>query len=59
MDGKKRYGNITKLPELRENFAMNCIPEGMEKMTVADYPAFLSGRRKLMADKIKKYFESL
>ena len=32
---------------------MNCIPEGMEEMTVKDYPAFLTSRRKLMAQKIK------
>lgn len=57
--GKKRYGNITDLLELKENFRMNCIPEGMERMTVADYPAFLVARRKLMAQKIKMYFSTL
>ena len=35
--GKKRYGNITDLNELRENFRMNCIPDGVEKMDVEDY----------------------
>lgn len=57
--GLKRYGNITDLHELRENFAMNCIPDGVEKMAVEDYPAFLTERRKLMAQKIKTYFNSL
>jgi hypothetical protein len=57
--GKKRYGNITNLDELRENFRMNCIPDGMEKMGFEDYRTFLDERRKLMAQKIKKYFEAL
>src|SRR5262245_40315461 len=57
--GKKRYGNIIELTDLKENFRMNCIPEGMERMTVADYPAFLVARRKLMAQKIKVYFAAL
>jgi hypothetical protein len=57
--GKKRYGNISDLDELRENFRMNCIPDGMEKMSFEDYRTFLDERRKLMAQKIKKYFEAL
>lgn len=57
--GPKLYGNITDLDELKRNFIMNCIPEGMEQMTVADYPAFLAQRRVLMAQKIKTYFASL
>jgi hypothetical protein len=57
--GLKRYGNITDLDELRENLRMNCIPDGMEKMSVEDYAAFLAERRKLMAQKIKVYFQGL
>ena len=57
--GKKRYGNITDLDELRDNFRMNCIPDGVEKMGVEDYRTFLDERRKLMAQKIKKYFVAL
>ena len=57
--GKKRYGNITDLVELRENFRMNCIPDGVEKVGIEDYRTFLDERRKLMAQKIKKYFETL
>src|SRR5262249_26019247 len=57
--GKKRYGNIATLEALRENLRMHAIPEGMESMTVADYPSFLSERRKLMAQKIKTYFQGL
>jgi hypothetical protein len=57
--GEKKYGNITEPDELHENFAMNCIPTGMEHMTVDDYPDFLAARRELMAQKIKIYFEGL
>lgn len=57
--GPKRYGNITDLDALRENLRMNCVPGGVEEMTVEDYPAFLAERRKLMAQKIRSYFESL
>ena len=39
--GPKQYGNIDDEDTLRANLAMNCIPEGMESMTLVDYPAFL------------------
>ena len=57
--GQKRYGNITDPNKLSENLRKNCIPEGMEVMTATNYPAFLAERRKLIAQKIKTYFESL
>jgi len=57
--GPKRYGNITDMDELRENFRMNCIPDGMDQVTVGDYRDFLAERRKLMAQKIRTYFEEL
>ena len=57
--GQKRYGNITDLDDLENNFRANCIPDGMEEMTVDDYSSFLSTRRMLMAQKIRKYFEGL
>ena len=38
---------------------MNCLPPGMETMTVDDYRGFLAARRALMAQKIKLYFETL
>ncbi len=57
--GPKRYGNITSVDELQENYRMNCIPDGVEHMTEADYPAFLALRRTLMAQKLRTYFESL
>lgn len=57
--GERRYGNITDPAELEINLSMNCIPNGIENMTVDDYPAFLTERRRLIAEKIKTYFYSL
>lgn len=63
--GQKKYGNITDLNMLQENFRMNCIPEhcisqdGIAKMTVDGYSDFLAERRKLMSQKIKMYFNGL
>lgn len=57
--GAKRYGNISDLDELRHNMRMNCIPDGVEQMAAEDYQVFLAARRKLMAQKIKTYFEVL
>jgi len=57
--GEKLYGNITDLDQLRDNYEMNCIPDGIENMTIEDYDDFLIKRRKLMAKKIKEYFKVL
>jgi hypothetical protein len=57
--GEKHYGNICDYRELQENFRMNCIPDGMELMTIDDYSNFLAERRRLMAQKIRSYFEEL
>lgn len=57
--GPRLYGNITDMDELTENLKINCIPKGMEEMTVNEFPDFLAERRKLMAAKIRTYFESL
>ena len=57
--GKKKFGGITDLAELKQNLAMNCIPEAMLDGGALDYDAFLEQRRKLMAAKMKIYFESL
>lgn len=58
-NGQKKYGNIINMEELNANLAMNCIPDGMQAMTAADYPDFLAKRRIMMAQKIKTYFLGL
>ncbi|SET00477.1 GmrSD restriction endonuclease domain-containing protein [Anaerobranca gottschalkii] len=50
---------IENLEELKENMKENCIPESIFEMEVGDYEQFLNERRKLMAQKIKKYYFSL
>lgn len=38
---------------------MHAIPDGVEKMSVTDYPAFLVKRRQFMAARIRKCFAAL
>jgi hypothetical protein len=57
--GPKRYGGITDPETLRQNFAQNCLPESMLSGQVPDYDTFLAERRRLMALRIKHWFEVL
>lgn len=57
--GNKKYGGITDLAELTSNLAMSCIPETVLDGHAADYDGFLDCRRKLMASRIKTYFQTL
>lgn len=57
--GEKRYGNITDTDELHANLAVHCIPDGTHGMGIHDYQDFLRERRKLMARRIRTYFEGL
>ena len=57
--GKKRYGGIIDEVEMRSNLAANCVPASMLDDGSMDYEDFLTERRKLMALKIKQWFEVL
>jgi hypothetical protein len=57
--GKKKYGGITDLAEMRANLRTNCLPESLLDGEIPVYDGFLEQRRKLMATKLKTYFESL
>lgn len=57
--GKKKYGGITDVAQMRENLRTSCIPERMLDGDIPDYDAFLEERRKLMAEKIRTYFAKL
>lgn len=57
--GKKKYGNIVTLEDLKANLEMNCIPENMNEMDAGQFSEFLAKRRVLMAKKIKRWFNSL
>jgi hypothetical protein len=57
--GKKRYGGITNVADLRANLMMNCIPTSLLEGAIPAYDDFLDERRRLMALKIKTWFEAL
>ncbi len=56
---KAETGSIIDEKVLRENLAMNCIPEDIFEMDYTRYDEFLEKRRALMAQKIRKYYENL
>lgn len=57
--GSALYGNITDIGTLKLNMEGNCIPLDIVDMDYTSYPDFLVARRKLMAKKIKNYYENL
>jgi hypothetical protein len=57
--GPKKYGNIVDRAELLENFEMSCIPAEMLSESPPSYDEFLDLRRKMMALRIKKWFDWL
>ncbi len=52
-------GTILNEEDLKNNLKMNCIPEKIFSMQASDYDEFLLERRKMMAEKIKKYYYSM
>lgn len=57
--GKKKYGGITDLEELKKNLREHSIPESILSTPEENYDDFLEERRGLMAAKIKMYFAKL
>lgn len=57
--GPKKYGGIATIEEMRANLRMSCLPECMLDGEIPFFDDFLEQRRKLMARKIKTYFEGL
>ena len=57
--GAKKYGGITTIEEMWANLRMSCLPECMLDGEIPSFDDFLEQRRKLMAQKIKTYFEGL
>lgn len=57
--GLKKYGGITNKAEMVANLGMNCIPAEMLDGNIKDFGEFLAERRRLMALKIKTWFEVL
>lgn len=56
---ENKYGAINTLDDLYKNMEENCIPRSFVDMTIDNYEEFLKERRKLMAQKLKQYYESL
>ncbi len=57
--GKLVFGGIDRLDEFEANLEANCIPSNIHEMTVEHNVDFLDARRKLMAQKIKHYYQGL
>lgn len=56
---ENKYGAINSIEDLKANMKENCIPESFVNMTIDNYDEFLKERRKLMAQKIKDYYNTL
>ena len=56
---ENKYGAINTLDDLYKNMEENCIPRSFVDMTIDNYDEFLKERRKLMAKKIKEYYNVL
>jgi hypothetical protein len=57
--GKKKYGGITDLADLKANLRMHCVPGSLLDGEIFGYDDFLEERRQLMALKIKQWFRVL
>ena len=57
--GELKHGSLNNMQALSENLKMNCIPESIFNLDVKDYEDFLIERRKLMAEKIRHYYQHL
>jgi hypothetical protein len=55
--GKRLYGGITDEKTLLQNLEDNCLPKNLLEEGISDYDTFLYERRRLIALKIKKWFE--
>ena len=59
-DGRIEVGTICDAAELAENLQTNCVPADVVNWSIDDYESkFLPARRKMMAEKIRKYYEAL
>lgn len=57
--GKKKYGGIVEEDDMRANLRMSCLPDAILDGEIPEYDDFLEQRRRLMAQKIKAWFEGL
>lgn len=57
--GETIYGGIDNIQDFEKNIKDNCISNNIHELTAEHYQEFLINRRKMMAEKIKKYYQSL
>ena len=57
--GECCIGTILNADELYRNLEINCIPATILNMQACNYDEFLFERRKMMAEKIRKYYYSI
>lgn len=57
--GNYVIGNLKSEEAIKKNLADNCIPVEIKTWTFEKYEDFLAERRKLMAEKIRNYYEKL
>lgn len=57
--GDLKIGEITQQTDLEANLAENAIPAFIHEVTAENYQQFLEARRKLMARKIRDYYQAL
>ena len=58
-NGNALIENISDMGMLRSNMEANCIPSDIFDMNVSSYDVFLSQRRRLMAQLIRRYYMGL
>lgn len=59
LDNNTLVSGLSTEQELLDNLKMNCVPTEIMKWALIDYQEFLHLRRKLMALKIKEYYNKL
>lgn len=57
--GVLSLGEITDRQDLERNLDENAIPRSVDQVAAANYPEFLAERRRLMAQRIRTYFDQL
>lgn len=52
-------GEINDEKKLKENMKMNCVPESILSMTTSNYDESLEKKRRLMIEKILRFYKNL
>ncbi|BDZ57648.1 hypothetical protein GCM10025872_13050 [Barrientosiimonas endolithica] len=58
-NGTLTLGEITDADDLATNLRENAVPDNLPEVVAGHYPEFLAARRRLMAQAIREYYESL